>query len=273
MKGAGGDLTGFSEEDVRALREFFFNLTGNRLGPDKRTLIESRLRKRLVVTGLANADYLELLESSDVERAEFITALTTHKTDWFRERVHIDFVASQAATSKARGPITIWSAACSTGEEVYSIGMALEEAGVRDFRILGSDISRDCVQRAASGIYKQEQVDNQVPEAMKRRCFLRGKTAGNAGFYRLKREYRGKTKFIEFNLVDSSLKANVRFDFILLRNVLIYFDQETGSKVVERLCEYLKPGGYLIFGLSEAVTKPERFGLKKVGNSIFTLCR
>lgn len=270
---ASDDSTGFSEEHLRTVREFFLNLTGNRLGADKRALIESRLRKRLIATGLRQDEYFELLERSDKERSEFITALTTHKTDWFREKVHLDFVAGQAANTTSSDAVTVWSAACSTGEEPYSLAMALDTAGVGDFRILGSDISRECVQRATAGIYKQDQVDSQVPDAIKRRFFLRGKAPGNAGLYRVKEEYRRKTKFIEFNLVNSSLKADVRFDFILLRNVLIYFDQESGHEIVKRLCAYLKPGGYLILGLSEAVTKPEKLGLEKMGNSIFTLCR
>lgn len=261
----------FSDEHLLTIREYFRNLTGNRLGPDKRALIESRLRKRLIATGLEQSEYFKLLERSEEERAEFITALTTHKTDWFRERIHLDFVAREAASRN--GAVSVWSAACSTGEEPYSIAMSLDAAGVRDYRILGSDISRDCVQRAAAGIYKHDQVDQQVPDAIKRRFFLRGTGPGNAGLYRIKEEYRNKTKFIEFNLIESSLKAAFRFDFILLRNVLIYFDQESGHEIVKRLCAYLKPGGYLILGLSEAVPRPENIGLQKTGNSIFTLCR
>ena len=267
----------FSQEQLQMVSEMFFALTGNKLGPEKRSLIESRLRKRLMATNLTQAEYFKLLESSQTERAHFITALTTHKTDWFREKAHLDFLAKRvhdpAFLKQRSGPISVWSAACSTGEEPYSIAMTLLEQGIFNFQILGTDISRECVEQAKSAVYSSKTVDAQVPNMIKKKYFLRGTRPDTLEQYRFNPEYRNNFKFQEFNLVSSVLMVNVRFDFIFLRNVLIYFDQEAGYEIVKRLCNYLKPGGYFVLGLSEAVTKPEQLGLKQVGNSTFTLCR
>ncbi len=271
-----GSPNAFTQEQLKHVCEYFFSLTGNVLSLDKRSLIESRLRKRLIATHTEQNEYFKLLEQSEAERAEFVTALTTHKTDWFREKVHLEFLAERASDpdfqSNLVGPVSVWSAACSTGEEPYSIAMALMEAGIGNYRVLGTDISRECVESARKAVYKKSLVDQQVPEFIKRKYFLRG-TGANQNSYRFDPALSANFKFREFNLVNSVLMSNLRFDFIFLRNVLIYFDQEAGYEIVKRLSSYLKPGGYFILGLSEAVTKPEKLDLKKIGNSTFQLCR
>lgn len=262
----------FTDRDFDTMRALFTSLTGNKLGPEKRTLLESRLRKRLHETGLAPKKYLDLLESDQGELETFISSLTTHKTDWFREPQHFDFFKRIIASRRqqlATEPLSIWSAASSTGEEIYSLGMTAIEEGVPNVRILGTDISTSCLEKARAGVYSKDTVDRQVHPALKQRYFLRGISPEHRSSYRVTEELRQLAKWRVHNLVESELPSQIEFDFIFLRNVLIYFDAETAFEVVRRLKRYMKKDGFLVVGLSENVLQAQELGLKRVDNSIY----
>lgn len=264
--------TVFSEEDFDLTRNYFTQLTGNKLPKEKRSLLESRLRNRLNELRLSPRQYLQEVKNNSEEKARFITSLTTHKTEWFREAIHFKFLTDTLKSnenSNFSDSIKIWSAACSTGEEVYSLIMALEEAGVHRYRILGTDISDSCLKKARTGIYEPSQVDLQVPERLRKLYFLRGSEGSTAGLYRVAPQFLSTTKWRSFNLLTSDLPPGITFDFIILRNVLIYFDVLGSVTVIERLLRYLRPGGHLILGLSENLPKALEGVLERVGYSIY----
>lgn len=261
-----------TDRDFDEMRALFTSLTGNKFGSEKRSLLESRLRKRLFETGLSANKYLTLLESDQSELENFISSLTTHKTDWFREPPHFDFlkrtIAAKRSAFTAR-PLSIWSAACSTGEEVYSLAMTAVEEGLPSVRILGTDISQACVNHAQSGIYAKDIVDRQVHPAVKQRYFTQSRSPENRGSYRVSAELRALAKWRTHNLIESELPAPIEFDFVFLRNVLIYFDADTAFEVVRRLVRYVKKDGYLVVGHSENVLRAKELDLSRVDNSIY----
>jgi chemotaxis protein methyltransferase CheR len=269
----------FSEEQFELARSIFTELSGNQLKDEKRALVESRLRKRLLDTGLSIDEYLQTIQVNQEEQSIFISSLTTHKTDWFREPVHFGFlrdvVCGKIQTKKEKADAkswTIWSAASSTGEECYSLAMTLEDLSGVDYRILGTDISESCLEKATKGVYPRDVVDKQVAHATKVKYFLRGSGAENKNLYRISPEISKNIKFRHFNLVDSTLTASVEFDFIFLRNALIYFDEQGSHAIIERLMHYLRPGGFFIVGLSETIKHAERLGLKRLENSVYQKC-
>lgn len=261
-----------SSEEVCELSELFIKWTGNKFGSDKQTLLESRIIKRLNETRLPPSAYIAFVKKDAHERELFISALTTHKTDWFREPVHIKFLVDKVqglGLAKQRNPLTIWSAACSSGEEVYSICMALLSKDVTQFRVLGTDISECCLKKARSGVFAATQVDEQVPKRLRDLYFHRSIQVKGKSEYRIAENFQQWVKWRRFNLLEDKLSAKVQFDFIFLRNVLIYFKPEDIHKIIGNLCAYLKPGGFLITGLSEHIAAEEQHNLKRVGNSIY----
>jgi chemotaxis protein methyltransferase CheR len=141
--------------------------------------------------------------------------------------------------------------------------------GERNVRILGTDISESCLKSGATGIYSSDVVDRQVPPALIKKYFLRGVGEKSSEYYKFDPSFANQLKWRPFNLVSSELGSKVMFDFIFLRNVLIYFDAESGYQIAKKLINYLKPGGHFIIGLSETVMNPEDLGLKRVENSVY----
>jgi chemotaxis protein methyltransferase CheR len=184
-----------------------------------------------------------------------IDALTTNHTSFFREQAHFDFLRNTFLPEwKKRERIDIWSAACSTGEEPYSIAMCLlEELGAISpgrVRILATDISTRVLAKAKQGIYPAERFEG-LPHAQLRRFWLRGERDW-AGSYRAKEEVRALVEFNRINLLEPVTQVG-RFALIFCRNVMIYFDKPTQQKVVERLAGRLEPGGYLLTGHAESL--------------------
>jgi chemotaxis protein methyltransferase CheR len=189
------------------------------------------------------------------EREILISLLTTHKTDWFREYEHFIFLKSalkEGLIDTHGKPLIVWSAAASTGEEAYSLAMFLSEIG-HSFRILGTDISEDCLRKAKAGAYAKTTVDEQVELSLKKKYFLKG-TGVNAGLYRIAPILAHPMKWRKYNLVDSAgLSSDLKFDIIFLRNALIYFDRESTQSIIHNVIKNLNKGGYLIIGLSETI--------------------
>jgi chemotaxis protein methyltransferase CheR len=261
-----------TDAEFLEIREYFTKITGNKLGVDKRQLVESRLRKKFFDSKDDVKSYIKKVQSDPKEQSEFISILTTHKTDWFREKTHFDFLNGQVLITQKHTPNydwKIWSAACSTGEEIYSILMHLNELNVHHFKLLGTDISDNCINNGTEGIYSGPIVDFQVPKNLVDKYFISTVSKKYPHAYKFNPIFYEHIKWRNFNLVSSELKATVLFDFIFLRNVLIYFDAESGHQIAKKLYQYLKPGGFLVIGLSESIIKTDQIGLKRVENSIY----
>lgn len=262
-----------NDHEFHELSQLFVDWTGNKLGNDKRGLVESRIMKRLLETQLTPSDYVKEVKNNEKERECFVSSLTTHKTDWFREPIHFNFLLKKVIEENhcwnKSHPLLIWSAVCSTGEEVYSLCLALLEEEFVNFRILGSDISDSCLETAKNGLYQQKQVEEQVPENIKIKYFSRSIEHKNKNLYCIDLNLKKYVKWKKFNLLESNLSSSIKFDFIFLRNVLIYFKSETITQVIKRLLPYLKEGGFLIAGLSENISNYQDLGLILIGSSIY----
>ena len=196
-------------------------------------------------------DYLGWLEGSDgPEWQEFINALTTNLTAFFREQHHFE-VLTQLLRTRPNGPWNIWCSAASTGEEPYSIVMtALEALAPRaPFKLAASDIDSNVLAKAARGVYRQDGLKG-LSQAQLQRFFLRGK-GDNAGMARVRPELRQPIDFLSVNLIRDDWPFREPFDVIFCRNVMIYFDEPTQRRVLERMHRVLKPGGMLFVGHAE----------------------
>ncbi len=255
-----------TDREFHLFQRLIHTEVGISLSEHKRELVRSRLARRLRVHGCASfQEYYDRLMAGELgegERVQMLNAITTNKTDFYRERAHFDFLAdefipavkAQAARTGERR-IRIWSAGCSTGEEPYTIAITLREALgsllAWDIRILASDVDTDVLARAAQGIYHEERVAD-IPKASLARHFLRG-TGSQAGLVRVTDEVRELVTFRRINLLEDPWPIRATFDCIFCRNVMIYFDKATQRRLVERFAGYLKTAGYLFLGHSESL--------------------
>lgn len=254
---------------------------GIKLPPAKRTMVEGRLRKRVKALGFRNlsAYAVALFEPGgfDQELVHLVDCVTTNKTDFFREPSHFEFLRDVAVPQllKAHGPaaasLKLWSAACSTGAEAYTIAMVLQELvdmGRRlRFSILGTDISTDVLREARSAIYTRDFVAP-VPVAMQQRYLMRARDPAQQRV-RITPELRRKVGFERLNLMDPSYPFDRDVDVIFCRNVLIYFDKPTQAAVISRLVSHLRPDGYLMLGHSESMAGTGLDGLLQVAPTIY----
>ncbi|ODT50864.1 CheR family methyltransferase [Devosia sp. 63-57] len=240
---------------------------GIRLPPAKRLMIEGRLRKRVRALGLdgfeAYGKHLFREDGLASELPYLINAVTTNKTDFFREPEHFELMEKLlvptliAERKSERNPlIKVWSAASSTGAEAYTIAMVMADLAAqrRDFRfaVLGTDISTDVLDQGRAAIYPAEQIAP-VPQAMQSRHLLFSRRPGIRPEVRIAPELRRLVQFRRLNLMDGSYPFDRDVDIIFLRNVLIYFDKADQSSVISRLIGHLRPGGYLLLGHSESM--------------------
>lgn len=245
-----------SDREFAQFQSMLYNISGISLATSKKTLVISRLSKRLRECELSSfGEYLKLLDRSD-HRHELQTAvdlLTTNETYFFREPNHFTFLKTLAEKSKSSGTdnYRVWSAACSSGQEPYSIAMVLESClGNRPWEILASDISTQVIDKAKKALYPIAQADNIPKEFLLKYC-LKG-VGSQAGTFLIDRMLRDRIQFFHGNL-NTQLPKLGQFDVIFLRNVMIYFDTETKRQVVSRLETLLKPGGHLLIGHSETL--------------------
>lgn len=272
-----------NDRDFRQFRELIYNLSGISLADGKRQMLQSRLRRRLRHHNFSSfGQYYDMVadlsEDSDEIRA-MINCVTTNKTDFFRESHHFDFVrdrvvdeiAKQASLGIAPRRIRMWHAGCSTGEEPYSMAMTLREAlsgrGDWDVKLLASDIDTDVIEHAAAGIYDTEKTAG-IPADLLHRYFLRSRSGD--GRYLAKPALKDWIAFRQINLLDPvwPMRPDVKFDIILCRNVVIYFDKPTQRRLFRRFFDLIRPGGYLFIGHSESL-----FGVsedfKSLGHTIY----
>jgi chemotaxis protein methyltransferase CheR len=270
---------GLTEHEFELLSALVAANTGIALGPAKRALLQGRLGKRLRALGLTSfLDYYRVLTERDPDGEElvrFINAVTTNKTEFFREAHHFAYLrdrwvpALRARVAEgAERVVRIWSAGCSSGEEPFSVAMTVVDAldGGWDLKILASDIDTDMLQRGEAATYSLEDVAA-VPPPTLHRHFLRGTGAKN-GLVQVRPSLRGLVIFRRINLLADAWPIRTRFDIILCRNVLIYFDPPTQARVLGRLLDFLKDDGLLILGHSEAVHGIVE-GLRHVGTTIY----
>lgn len=273
------DLKPLSPKQFRRLSGFIESQIGIKMPESKRIMLESRLRRRVRDTGSSNfEEYIErAFEDPGGELVHLIDAVTTNKTDFFRESDHFAFL-SQKALPELRPDwgmtrsCKVWSVACSTGEEVYTLAMVLEErrrhVPTFDYRILGTDISARAVETARAAIYAQARIEP-VSTEFSKRYFLRG-TGDRAGTVRVKPGLRRKAQFHRLNLMDESYPIRDTFELIFCRNVIIYFDRKTQEALLRRLISYLAPGGYLFLGHSESLSGFD-LGVVSVAPTIYTV--
>lgn len=261
-----------AEPDYQRLCKILYRVTGIHLGERKQSLVESRLAKRLQALKIPHfKEYVNYLEHNlKTESQYLVEAMTTHKTEWFRENVHYEFLKNHLPEFTNR-PLFLWSAACSTGEELWTMAMVLHAAGISPmgYRLLGTDISQDVVEKASTAIYSTTGMQAPPMNAMTQEFFkLRKDLTPRA--VEVHQQFRETAKFKKMNLINIDLPQNLKFDFIFLRNVLIYFDPESTKKVIASLVEHMSPGSYLIIGLSESLRDPPA-NLKNLGQSIYRL--
>jgi chemotaxis protein methyltransferase CheR len=241
----------WSDGDFSRIKALIYKKAGISLHDGKHAMVYSRVSRRLRETGHASfKTYLDWLEQHDgAEWQEFINALTTNLTAFFREQHHFGILAELLAAKRTQS-WRIWCSAASTGEEPYSIAMtATESLGASGtFQIVNSDIDTKVLATAARGVYKSEGVKGLSQDQLQRH-FMRGKGA-NAGFMRVKPELQKHMEFLTVNLIQD-LPFREPFDVVFCRNVMIYFDATTQRQVLERIHRVMKPGGLLFVGHAE----------------------
>jgi chemotaxis protein methyltransferase CheR len=230
---------------------------GIRMREGKEGLVRARLTKRLRTLGLADfAQYLQYVEQdkSRQEFAEMVDVLTTNKTSFFREASHFDFLREDVFPT-LRGPVRLWSAGCSSGEEPYTLAMlcreGLTDIATRDVKILATDISHRVLATAKAGVYPADQMQD-VPPAWLQSYWTRRDLNGRLA-YAAGRPLTSLIAFAKLNLM-ARWPMQGPFDAIFCRNVMIYFDKATQQQLIDRYHALLRPGGHLFVGHSESLT-------------------
>ncbi len=244
----------FTDADFNTVCRLLHGRVGIFLSSVKRELVYSRLVRRVRVLKKSNfSDYLEELQEPDSpEWQEFINALTTNLTSFFREPHHFSLLAEQVA-SIGEHPVTLWCAACSTGEEAYSMAIVMAElfgSLTPPVSILASDVDTAVIRKAQAGIYEVSQV-NKIPDAQLRKYFLKGNGFPD-GKVRVHPELAQMITFRQINLLDTIWPIHGGMDAIFCRNVMIYFDKETQLAILEKFSPLLRPEGLLYAGHSES---------------------
>lgn len=259
-----------SESDALSGRDFsqlcclIYERSGIKLGSEKKIMLESRLRRRMAQLRLGSyRQYCEYLfaggDTSSDEMVHLIDAVTTNKTEFFREKTHFDFLISKAipdlATRRDNSrDFLVWSAGCSTGEEPYTLAMLLSEYRAAQssfrFRIVATDISTAVLEKATRGVYNSEAIHPVSPE-LRRKYFMRSRDP-DSNLVRVVPELRQLIEFRRLNLMDT-FSAFETAECIFCRNVVIYFDRPTQEQLFRKLAEKLVEGGYIFLGHSESL--------------------
>ncbi|AFG37923.1 CheR family methyltransferase [Spirochaeta africana] len=255
-----------AEKEFQVFQKYIEGQIGIKMPPAKRVMLESRLLKRLRVLGIGSfGEYLEIVfdpASAQTELVHMIDAVTTNKTDFFRENEHFRYLSSILLPERLRidewgrdNMLKVWSCASSSGEEVYSLAMTLEEFARNNspytYRILGTDISTRMLERCRAAVYPAERIEP-VPESLRKRYLLRSKDR-TAGLVKIRPELRSRVQFHRVNLMDGDFGIRDTFQIIFCRNVIIYFDRERQVQLMHKLHAQLAPGGYLFLGHSETL--------------------
>jgi chemotaxis protein methyltransferase CheR len=255
-----------SDKEFKRFSEFIHKRFGINLPPVKKTMLTSRLLKRLRSLNIQRfSDYYDYLMSSKGQKNEvihMIDVVSTNKTEFFRESGHFDFLKNVAlpgiVSEKKKWSmkkVNVWSAGCSSGEEAYTLALVIAEflesyPGIT-FSIFASDISQQMLIAAERAIYSHEAVKN-IPLRYVHKYFMRG-ARSQTGFYRIAPKLRNCVRVKYFNLMESFSSIPTKMDFIFCRNVMIYFNRDTRESLVNNFYHQLKDGGYLFIGNSETL--------------------
>ncbi len=259
---ASSSVRRISDQQFTFLSNYLSTKYGLRTPPEKRTLLESRLISRLNFLKITTIeDYIKHVFKSERANDEyqfFVDQITTHKTFFFRENYQFEFLKTilpdyckKAGTLR---PLNIWSAGCSTGEEVYTLGITFNEKRadipLLDYKIVGTDISIPSLRKAAKGFFSTNESEN-IPEQLYNKYFHTVDHRRGPALQFNNPEVTTKISLGVLNLNSKRYNLPFTFDFIFCRNVTIYFDAKTRAEVLERMVAKLKPGGYLFLGHSE----------------------
>jgi chemotaxis protein methyltransferase CheR len=244
---------------------FIIGQCGIKMPQSKKIMLEARLQKRLRTLGIPTfGEYLShiLGEDGRDELIHMLDAVTTNKTDFFREPVHFQYLSQailpefhQERLTTGSRPFFLWSAGCSTGEEPYTLAMVLTDFAEQHpefrFSIVATDISTRVLDRARDGIYDADRVST-VPPEFKQRYLLKSKDR-TRNQVRIVPGLRAAVQFRRMNLMEETLSFPEPLDVIFCRNVIIYFDRNTQERLISRFCHLLRPDGYLFLGHSESI--------------------
>lgn len=268
-----------TQDEFDKLSRFIYKESGIKMPPVKKVMLQSRLQKRLRELNMTTfKEYIDFVFSKDGLNAEIIHMLdvvSTNKTDFFREPVHFDFLTSTVLPEFVRQrvgarTIKVWSAGCSSGEEPYTLAIVMADFAEKnpgfDYSIVGTDISTQILQKAVDAVYKEERVSI-IPLETKRKYFLKSKDRTNPTV-KVVADLRKRVRFGRLNFMDTYYDVPETFDAVFCRNVLIYFDRETQEKVINKLCDKLRPDGYFFLGHSESIMNMD-VPLKQVKPTIF----
>lgn len=259
-----------SADQARALSQIAQRVSGVAVAPDKLSFIAMRVGRRLREIGCDDYDdYLQILRGPDggEEARCLVEALTTHTTSFFRERAHYDWLTAAGLPALVAGgagrewPLTVWSAACSLGSEMWTAAMVLDQyasgqpGGLR-WGVVGTDISRRILRRAAEAVFTDEEIGG-LPEHYRRAYLLRSRQpVSGRVIYRIAPELRGRARLSWANLVEPAVPLKITADVAFLRNVLIYFKPDDQRRAVANVVGNLRTGGYLLTGHSESLGDP-----------------
>ncbi|PLX68931.1 MAG: chemotaxis protein CheR [Denitrovibrio sp.] len=253
-----------SSNDFALLKDFIEDSCGIKLSENKRSMVEGRLRKRIRALNLSG--YKEYIDSvlkngcDSAEQMHLIDVITTNKTDFFREPNHFTLMTekilpylSSNFNLGTQETLNVWSSASSTGEEPYTLAMVLAEYfGLGgNFNVFATDINTNVLQIAKKAVYTEEKSID-IPYEYKKKYMLRSKNRADK-LVRFIPEIRSKTRFGRNNLKDAKYILPTQVDIAFCRNVIIYFDAKTQEEIIQKICSYIKPGGFLFMGHSESV--------------------
>ncbi|MBI1912712.1 MAG: protein-glutamate O-methyltransferase [Deltaproteobacteria bacterium] len=256
-----------TDNEFGKFRDFIQAELGIKMPPAKKTLLESRLQKRLRLLGLKSfgyyCDYLFSPGGIDNELVHMIDLVTTNKTDFFRESHHFEVLYQSVLPelvrhgAGTREQLRVWSAGCSTGEEPYTIAIVLNEFAQAhpepglDYSILGTDISTRVLECASRGIYGEDRVAP-IPLSLRRKYLLRNKDKERP-LVKISPELMSKVEFKRLNFMDEVFRQPEAMDIVFCRNVIIYFDKYTQEKLFRKFAGCMKPGSFLFIGHSETL--------------------
>jgi len=261
----GSGVRVMSDKEFSLFSTLIYSHLGIKMPPVKKLMLTSRLLKRLKALGIKTyKDYYDYLCSDKGQSEEFnkmFDAVTTNKTDFFREPDHFDILVKrvlpdlvQSENFIERKMINIWSAGCSSGEEAYTLTMVMSEffsGNKSKYSILATDISPKVLQAGYDAIYTESTI-LPIPVALRQKYLMRG-TGDKIGLFRIIPALRERVTFKQLNLMDDNFNVSKQMDIIFCRNVIIYFDKETQIELFEKFYKHLVPGGYLFIGSSETL--------------------
>ena len=268
-----------TDQQFRNLSQFIHEGFGIKMPEAKKVMLQCRLQKRLRILKMTTfKEYIDFVFSEEGKANELIhmiDVVSTNKTDFYREADHFQYMSDVVLPElgdrlSSQRPLKIWSAGCSSGEEVYTIAFTVSDFREKhnhfDYQITGTDISSDILTKAKNAVYKEEKTEV-IPMSVKKKYLLRSKNRENPTV-KVKKEITSKVSFSRLNFMDKHYNVPDGFNIIFCRNVLIYFNRDVQYDVLQKLCNKLLPGGYLFLGHSESITSM-KLPLQRILPTIF----